>query len=693
MAATAKEASLALPNASVKKMDPWWGLVLRLKHLFGVDRAIAYAVLARVIQILGSTGTVLLILRFLTPVEQGYYYTLLSLVSLQVVFELGFSFVILQMAAHECAHLTLHADGRIEGDPTAHARLASILQKTLRWYLVAAVILCVSLLPVGAYFFSRHARAAAPVAWHGPWILAVFATAFLFLLNPFFSFLEGCGQVWQVGRMHFTQALLGAAMSWGALLAHHGLYSPGMMIIGYVAVGAGFLLAWRNLLRTLLREPAHEGGVLWRTEVWPFQWKIAVTWLCSYFAIQIFTPILFAYRGPAEAGQFGVSLSITTYLSALVLTWMSTKATPFGQMIARGEFQRLRGLFFHTLWQSLGLLVAIASACELAVVALQGLLPRLAVRMASPQLFALLLLTSVSAFIVQSMAIYLRSFKREPLLAQSIVVSVSTVIFALLAAKTWGVAGVSLSYFVCTGLIGLISGIVIFRRTPHDNTDMPDTRRYKRSGITEMLRRVCRAVDFLALLTVLRARKRLPPFRELRKMSFVELGPGPMRMAVFKRFFFRQVFFIDQSDFGIPDRELRIVDLEECRCAEQIVDVCDISPAEHGLFLFADHCIEHLTPETVTGLLGSLAHHKFTACLRVPNLESSVGRRNFAADPTHRSSFDEGLRRCLNNFGFIISPWVRWYRFSMLVKLLFTHLPPMSLAEEIIVSGNFSRLV
>ena len=449
------------PGATAAPRPAW---LLRLKHLLGVDRAIAYTVLARVIQILGSTGTVLLILRFLTPVEQGYYYTLLSLVSLQVVFELGFSFVILQMAAHECAHLTLHADGRIEGDPIAHARLASILQKTFRWYLVAAVILCVSLLPVGAYFFSRHGHASAPVAWRGPWTLAVFATAFWFLLNPFYSFLEGCGQIWQVGRMRFTQAVVGAAMSWGALLSHHGLYAPGMMIVGYAVAGLAFLYSRRHLCLGLLGYPARERAVSWRIEVWPFQWKIAVSWACAYFIGQVFTPVLFAYRGPAEAGRFGLSLSIATYLSTLALAWMSTKATPFGQMIARGEFQQLRGLFFRTLRQALSLLVAMAVACELAVLALQHLFPRLAARMASPQIFVLLLLTSLSVFIVESMAIYLRSFKREPFLVQSIVVAVATVIFAVLAAKAWGIAGVAFSYFVCTGFIGLVYGMVVFRR-------------------------------------------------------------------------------------------------------------------------------------------------------------------------------------------------------------------------------------
>ena len=443
--------------------ERWPEWVHWLKHVLGLDRAIAYTVLARGVQILGSTGTVLLILRFLTPVEQGYYYTLLSLVSLQVVFELGFSFVVQQMAAHECAHLTLHADGRIEGDPVAHARLASILQKTLRWYLALTVILCVSLLPVGAYFFSRHTRIAAPVAWHGPWTVAVLGTGFLFLLNPFFSFLEGCGQVWQVGRMRFGQAFLGAAMSWGALLAHHGLYSPALVIVAYVVIGLSFLWTRRKLLIRLLRDPAVGGAVSWRAEVWPFQWRIAVSWACAYFTAQIFTPVLFAYRGPEEAGQFGMSLGITMYVSTLVLAWMSTKATPFGQMIARSEFGRAKALFFRTLRQALSLLGAMAVACELAVVALRYLFPRLAVRIASPQIFALLLVACVSSFIVQSMAIYLRSFKREPFLIQSVAVAALTVLLSLVTVKSWGIAGVAASYLLCTGVIGLITAAATFR--------------------------------------------------------------------------------------------------------------------------------------------------------------------------------------------------------------------------------------
>ena len=73
----------------------------KVPHAIGLDRAIAFTVLGRVVQGLGSVGSVLLIVHFLTAAEQGYYYALWSLVALQSVFELGFSFVILQVAAYE----------------------------------------------------------------------------------------------------------------------------------------------------------------------------------------------------------------------------------------------------------------------------------------------------------------------------------------------------------------------------------------------------------------------------------------------------------------------------------------------------------------------------------------------------------------------------------------------------------------
>src|SRR5579872_5549471 len=95
-----------------------------IRHVLGLDRAVGFSVLARFWSSAAGLVTVALIARFLSPAEQGYYYTLGSLVALQIIFELGFSFVILQMASHERAHLEISRIGTITGNPVSHARLA-----------------------------------------------------------------------------------------------------------------------------------------------------------------------------------------------------------------------------------------------------------------------------------------------------------------------------------------------------------------------------------------------------------------------------------------------------------------------------------------------------------------------------------------------------------------------------------------
>jgi hypothetical protein len=431
-----------------------------------MDRAVAYVFAARIFMIMGSTGTVLLIVHFLSKVEQGYYYTLLSLVNLQIIFELGFSFVVLQLAAHEAVHLRFGIDGRIEGDAFRRARLVAILRKTIRWYLLAGIVMALTLLPSGIVFFRRNAPGQASL-WLGPWIAAAFCTVALFLLNPFCSFLEGCGQVRQVAAMRLWQAVLAVIAAWSCMFSGKGLYSPAMVNCGCIVAASVFLWRRRKLFGELLQCKVQPDILSWRSEVWSFQWKIAITWLCSYFTVQVLTPIIFASRGAADAGRIGMSVNIAAYMWNLVFAWMSTKATPFGQLVSKHDYQALDHLFFRTLWQSLIILAGFVVVAIAAVFAIQGLLPVLAARMVSPGIFILLLLTSVSTLIVQCEAIYLRAHKEELFIWQALAVAVLTSVGSYLVAPRWGVSGACIVYFVCSGIIALVSATLIFRNKRH----------------------------------------------------------------------------------------------------------------------------------------------------------------------------------------------------------------------------------
>lgn len=449
--------------AAKERREAWHTvLFLRAKHAIGLDRAIAFTVLARGWSTIAGVVTMLLITRFLTPAEQGYYYTFASLVALQIVFELGFSFVILQLAAHEQAALHFHEDGSITGDSIAHARLASVLQKAVRWYALGAVLMAAGLLPIGFYFFGIHRQPGPQVSWLAPWVAVVLASVFTFQMDPVFSFLEGCGRISEVARMRFTQAAVGSLMAWSALCLHHGLLAPALVICGQALAGGLFLFKQRRLLLPLLQRDTSAYKISWGHEIWPFQWRIAISWLCGYFIFQIFNPVLFAARGASEAGRMGMSLNIASALSGIAVAWMNTKASPIGTLIARREYTTLDRLFFRTLIQSTLVLAAGASVTLLGLYFVAQRFPHLAARVLPLPAFGVLMATIIFNHVVLSEAIYLRAHKREPLLPVSITAGILTACSTIALAKSWGASGVTVGYFCTNGIVGLALATYVF---------------------------------------------------------------------------------------------------------------------------------------------------------------------------------------------------------------------------------------
>jgi O-antigen/teichoic acid export membrane protein len=459
------------PDTAVSNSPP--GLLRRFLRLIGVDRAIAFTVLARGWSSLAGVGTLTLIARFLTPAEQGFYYTFYSLVAMQIVFELGFSVVILQAASHEAAHLTIAPDGSITGPESTHARLASVLQKSVRWYTIAAVLMALTLMPVGVVFFRHISNKPnfGGVPFVFPWLLVVFASSCTFQIDPIFSFLEGCGYVPEVARTRFRQSVLSTVLGWSVFLLHHGLYAPGFFILGQAIAGGWFIFSKRHLLIPLLRRSTEHFRINWGKEVWPFQWRIAVSWLAGYLTSQLFVPVLMNARGPVEAGRLGMSLTVCATLSTMAVSWMNTKAAPFGQMIARREYRKLDSIFTRALVQSCG---AAVLACIAVWAVVEWLLVHqvrlhnvlLANRLLAPVPLAMLFFGTIGNVVVTAEALYIRAHKQEKFMLNSILGALYSIPVALVIGRmqspyggAWGIAA---AYAVGTATIGLGYGTYTF---------------------------------------------------------------------------------------------------------------------------------------------------------------------------------------------------------------------------------------
>ena len=80
-------------------------MIKRILSLTGVNRAVGYSLLARGWQVIAGPISILLVTKFFSLEEQGFYYTFASILALQVFFELGLAFVIMQFSSHEFATL------------------------------------------------------------------------------------------------------------------------------------------------------------------------------------------------------------------------------------------------------------------------------------------------------------------------------------------------------------------------------------------------------------------------------------------------------------------------------------------------------------------------------------------------------------------------------------------------------------
>jgi O-antigen/teichoic acid export membrane protein len=435
-------------------------LIPRIAGFLGIDRAIAFTVIARLWSSTAGLVTLALIARFLTPAEQGYYYLFGSIVALQIIFELGFSIVILQMASHESAHLTITPAGDISGNAISHQRLASVLQLSLRWYSTAALLMAACLLPIGIYFF-RSNHQDAHVHWILPWCLVVLASSLTFQLDPVFSFLEGCGYVPQVARTRLGQSVLGSVLAWAALSSHHGLFAPALIILGQALIGMVWILRRKKLLLRLLRHPAKEHRITFR-ELWPFQWRIAVSWICGYFIFQLFNPILFKYWGPVAAGQMGMTLTISGSLQAISIAWVNTKAAPFGQMIARKEYAKLDRVFFRALPQSTALCTLGCLAVWLAAFFLHHHHSVYAERVVPLLPLTMILGVTVLGQISFAQAVYLRAHKQEKFLLSSVLGAICVGLSTFFLGRRFGILGMTSGYLATSLCVGLGLGTWTF---------------------------------------------------------------------------------------------------------------------------------------------------------------------------------------------------------------------------------------
>lgn len=434
-------------------------LLLNIVHKIGLDKAIAYSAGARIVQGFTGVGSVFFVATFLTGVEQGFYYTFGSILALQVFFELGLTGIMTQYVAHEAAHLTIQGYD-YKGDSVHKSRLASLLRFCVKWYSAIAIFAFVFLVIFGFIYFTRYGDTQAyDVQWKIPWLLICFSTGLKLFQSPFTSILTGLGFVKDTGKISFYQQLIIPAVSWLGLACGLKLYVTG---IGYlVSILVWFIYVFRHHLLDILLN-------LWKVtivecvnyikEIFPYQWRIALSWISGYFIFQLFNPVLFATEGAVVAGQMGMTLSALNAIQAFSMSWLNTKVPLYSKLIAQKNYNLLDTIFNKTLKQMVficsGLLILFGGAIVIlkeTQLSLNGNI--LGDRFLSYVPMVLMMIPILLQQFTNSWATYLRCHKKEPFLINSVVGGILCLLSTTILGHKFGLYGVTIGYCAITILL------------------------------------------------------------------------------------------------------------------------------------------------------------------------------------------------------------------------------------------------
>jgi hypothetical protein len=434
-------------------------MILKLIKLLGIDKSIAFVVLNRGWVLISGVVTLTFVVTNLSEVEQGFYFTFLSILGLQVFFELGLGFVVMQTTSHLMKGVAFDKR-QLVGDSDSIAKISNFFIDAAKWYGAISILFIFIILFAGLLFFSS-AELQSEITWETPWIFLVIVFGLTIVVNACFSFLEGVGRIADMALARLTQSVLSVAILWIGFILDFNLFSLSLMYLAQLCVGILWvILKYKNLLMFLVANRSIKNRINWRNDVWPFQWRISVSWIAGYFGFQALTPIIFSQMGPVAAGQMGLIFSIMMAISSGSIAWVSTKSARFGRLVAEERYSDLNVMYKDSSRISM-ILAFISMFLFILIVSIATqYLPNFVSRLPSLEVILLISIGVLSNNYISIQALYLRSFKQELFMslsiASGILVTLSTVASSIYLNMTYVAGGY--------GMIML--AILVFWSTP-----------------------------------------------------------------------------------------------------------------------------------------------------------------------------------------------------------------------------------
>lgn len=360
---------------------------------------------------------------YLSQEVQGYWFSFISLAALRVFADLGFSVIIQQFTSHEFAFVDLDKDG-VCGSNKHVERLAGLFTFSIKWALKLSLIAFPLISAIGFYIMDNTQT---EIVWVVPWIIYSLSSVLTFVLGVVFSFIQGHDKVGDINRIQMYSGMAYSVLLVLFMFFDFGLYSLSFALIISQIVSTYIL--YKKYGRMIKFYMSYENKFLgWGDEIKSLMFKYAISWSSGYFIFQIFTPLVFYMYGPVFAGKVGFTLSVFQALFGLSTIWVVIVTPKINILISKGLFDiAKKEIIKHTIFSMFTYLLGVIAAALCFVYVFPIMFDsNILIRLTSVTSIMMLSFFWFFQVMINSFALYIRSYKQEPFVYTSVFGAVYT---------------------------------------------------------------------------------------------------------------------------------------------------------------------------------------------------------------------------------------------------------------------------
>jgi hypothetical protein len=403
----------------------------------GVEREVLSNISLRLLQIITQLILIFSISSKFSSVELGYYYVLNSYAGMSIFFELGMSAVIMQNAAHESAKISkelLFVDNN-----GLLSKLSSLFHFICKWQIIASILFLVIIYSSSFFFFNvKQTHENQNIHWQVPLLVLLLSISISIIINGIYSFLEGCLFVFEISIVRIIQNISFIILFVIFIISNLGLLAYGLAQLFSLLLAVFFLSRQKVFiaLRNIYKSVSDENSFNWMQDIFPLQWRVAMSSISGYFIFQIADLFAFKYQGPVLSGQLGFTMSLVNGIVIVSSVWTSSRSPMYANLVANNKINDLQTLFKRTIFSSIITFLFLGIAFFVFKLLFIDYYKLVFVgRLLNNYDTLLILLYSMCNVIIFSLAAYCRSNKEEPFLAPSVIGAVWGIFTSFLVLK------------------------------------------------------------------------------------------------------------------------------------------------------------------------------------------------------------------------------------------------------------------